>query len=59
MVGGCELTTKVVEPLLLKMGSKVTYCGASGSGQVVKLCNNLLLATSMVAVAESMNLGLK
>ncbi|XP_065201518.1 3-hydroxyisobutyrate dehydrogenase, mitochondrial [Planococcus citri] len=59
MVGGCELTTKVIEPLLLKMGSKVTYCGAPGSGQVVKLCNNLLLSSSMIAVAESMNIGLK
>lgn len=59
MVGGCELTTKVVEPLLFKMGSKIIYCGSSGMGQAAKLCNNMLLAISMVGVAESMNCGIK
>lgn len=59
MVGGCELTTKVVEPLLLKMGNKVIYCGPSGTGQAAKLCNNMLLGTTMAAVAESMSMGIK
>lgn len=59
MVGGCETVPDDVKSLLLKMGSRVVHCGASGMGQVAKICNNLLLGTTMVAVAESYDLGIK
>ena len=39
------------------MGKKFVLCGAGGAGSTAKLCNNLLLGISMVAVSEAMNLG--
>ena len=39
------------------MGARVIHCGAVGSGGVAKLCNNLVLAISMIGVAEASNLG--
>ena len=41
------------------MGKNVVHCGGTGSGQVAKLCNNMVLATSMISVCEAMNLGVK
>lgn len=59
MVGGKKDCLAQVEPILLKMGSKVLYCGESGAGQVAKLCNNLILAVTMIATCEGMHLGAK
>lgn len=59
MVGGCDTVPKNVESILLKMGARVVHCGASGMGQVAKLCNNMLLGATMVAVAETFNAALK
>jgi len=39
------------------MGSRVVHCGGAGSGQAAKLCNNMVLATTMVSVSEGMLLG--
>jgi 3-hydroxyisobutyrate dehydrogenase len=39
------------------MGKNIVHCGESGNGQVAKICNNLLLAISMIGVAEAMTLG--
>jgi len=44
--------------LLLDMGKNITHCGKVGSGQAVKICNNMLLAISMIGVSETMNLGI-
>jgi 3-hydroxyisobutyrate dehydrogenase len=46
-------------PLLEGMGKNIVRCGGDGTGQVAKLCNNLVLAISMSAVSEAMNLGVK
>ncbi|KAK7584345.1 hypothetical protein V9T40_005308 [Parthenolecanium corni] len=59
MVGGSETIPKDVESLLLKMGARVISCGKSGTGQAAKLCNNMLLGATMVALAETMNMGIK
>ncbi|XP_050305523.1 NAD-dependent L-serine dehydrogenase [Anthonomus grandis grandis] len=59
MVGGNEKDCKEVEPVLLHMGSKVHFCGASGAGQITKLCNNLILGVTMIGTCEAMNLGIK
>jgi 3-hydroxyisobutyrate dehydrogenase len=45
------------EPILAQMGKNIVHCGASGNGQVAKICNNLLLGISMIGVSEAMNLG--
>lgn len=39
------------------MGKRVVACGDLGSGQVAKLCNNLVLAVSMAAVSEGLAFG--
>ncbi|MDC1280873.1 3-hydroxyisobutyrate dehydrogenase [bacterium] len=57
MVGGEEAIFTLVSPLLDLMGSKSVYCGKSGSGQAAKLCNNMLLATTMIGVSESFNMA--
>ncbi len=57
MVGTSPSTFPVLKPTLLDMGTKVVHCGGPGTGQVAKVCNNLLLGISMVGVAEAMSLG--
>ena len=39
------------------MGKNSILCGQIGAGQSAKICNNMLLATTMIAVGESFNLG--
>ena len=39
------------------MGKNIVHCGAAGTGQVAKICNNMLLGISMIGVAEAMSLG--
>ena len=57
MVGGEEDIFKLVSPFLDIMGSKSVYCGKSGSGQAAKVCNNMLLAITMIGVSESFNMA--
>ncbi|OMJ14734.1 3-hydroxyisobutyrate dehydrogenase, mitochondrial [Smittium culicis] len=45
--------------ILELMGSKVIHCGDLGAGQTVKICNNMLLGSAMIATAEAMALGTK
>ncbi|TCS39058.1 3-hydroxyisobutyrate dehydrogenase [Paucimonas lemoignei] len=57
MVGAeAELFARL-EPVLRHMGKNIIDCGGPGNGQVVKICNNLLLAISMTATSEAMSLG--
>ena len=59
MAGGkSEIFSKIKDTLSL-MGKNIVYCGDMGSGQVAKLCNNMLLAISMIGTSECMNLGIK
>ena len=57
--GGTIGAKNATLPLFEAMGSKSFLCGSSGSGQGIKLCNNLLLAVTMRGVAESFNLAQK
>jgi 3-hydroxyisobutyrate dehydrogenase len=57
MVGASPELFDRVKPVLAAMGTNIVHCGDSGTGQVAKICNNLLLAISMIGVAEVMNLG--
>jgi len=45
--------------ILEGMGAKITHCGGVGTGGAVKICNNMLLAVTMIGTSESMNLGIK
>ncbi|TCB50156.1 3-hydroxyisobutyrate dehydrogenase [Acinetobacter sp. ANC 4779] len=59
MVGADAATFEAVKPVLSCMGKNLVHCGAVGTGQVAKICNNLILGISMTAVAEGMALGAK
>jgi 3-hydroxyisobutyrate dehydrogenase len=57
MVGATPELFARVQPVLAKMGKNIVHCGDSGNGQVAKICNNMLLAISMIGVSEAMSLG--
>jgi len=59
MVGADDATFEAVKLVLGCMGKNLVHCGAVGTGQVAKICNNLILGISMTAVAEGMALGAK
>ncbi|VDD96550.1 unnamed protein product [Enterobius vermicularis] len=59
MVGGPEKSRERAEPILKNMGKNVINCGKIGSGQVAKLCNNMILGIQMLSVAEGINLGVR
>lgn len=59
MVGADVETFEAVKPVLSCMGKNLVHCGDVGTGQVAKICNNLILGISMTAVAEGMALGAK
>ncbi|PTM91449.1 3-hydroxyisobutyrate dehydrogenase [Mycoplana dimorpha] len=59
MAGGSEAAFARARPLLEAMGRKIVHCGAAGAGQAAKLCNNMILGISMVAVCEAFALGEK
>jgi len=59
MVGGDEATFARCLPLFEAMGKKAVYCGLSGSGQVVKLCNQVIVGLNNLAVCEALVLCVK
>ena len=59
MVGGTSKTYNKMKFLFEIMGKNSILCGEEGSGQSAKICNNMLLASTMIAVGESFNLGKK
>jgi 3-hydroxyisobutyrate dehydrogenase len=59
IVGGPRETFDRMQPALKAIGTKVFYCGESGAGCVVKLCNNILGATYGIILSEALTLGVK
>jgi 3-hydroxyisobutyrate dehydrogenase len=57
MVGASQAMFEHVRPILATMGSDVTLCGPVGSGQVVKILNNMLVFQNTAALAEAIALG--
>jgi 3-hydroxyisobutyrate dehydrogenase len=57
MVGGDAATFERAKPVLDPMGAKIVHTGGSGNGQAAKICNNMLLAISMIGTSEAFNLG--
>jgi 3-hydroxyisobutyrate dehydrogenase len=57
MVGGTDEGFTRAQPILADMGKAVIHAGKSGSGQAAKICNNMLLAASMVATCETLALA--
>ena len=59
MVGALPEDFEAVKPILDVMGKRVVHCGEHGAGQAAKICNNLILGVSMIAVSEAFVLGEK
>jgi 3-hydroxyisobutyrate dehydrogenase len=57
MCGGDESSFAAAKPILAKMGRKIVHCGGAGAGQGVKICNNMILAISMIGVSEGFSLA--
>ena len=57
IVGGSQADLEKGLSLFKIMGDKIFYAGESGSGQIAKLCNNMLLAVHMCGTAETIALG--
>ena len=53
MVGGSEQGVARARPILEQMGKAVVHTGPSGNGQAAKICNNMILAISMIGVCEA------
>jgi len=59
MVGGEAEAFERAQPILSAMGRNIVHAGASGNGQVAKICNNMILGISMIALSEAFTLGRK
>lgn len=59
MCGGSEGAFERARPILEKMGKRIVLAGGAGAGQAAKICNNMLLAISMIGTCEAFVLGEK
>ncbi|MBV8976398.1 MAG: 3-hydroxyisobutyrate dehydrogenase [Alphaproteobacteria bacterium] len=59
MCGGSEKAFGRAQPVLEKMGKRIVHAGGPGAGQAAKICNNMLLAISMIGTCEAFVLGEK
>lgn len=59
MVGGTVDEFEKAQPILQAMGKAVIHAGQSGAGQAAKICNNMLLAISMIGTCEAFVLAEK
>lgn len=59
MIGGAPEAVETIRPLLGLLGKKIVYQGRAGAGQHTKLCNQIVIAGTMVGVCESLLYGYK
>ena len=59
MVGGNDDAFRRARPYLDIMGRNIVHAGGAGNGQAAKICNNMILGISMIAVSEAFALGQK
>jgi len=59
MVGGSERAFVRAESILQQMGKTIVHAGGPGNGQAAKICNNMILGVSMIAVSEAFVLAEK
>jgi 3-hydroxyisobutyrate dehydrogenase len=59
MCGGDDKAFASAKAILEKMGKKIVHCGGPGAGQAAKICNNMILGISMIAVSEGFALAEK
>ncbi len=59
MVGASDAAFARAKPILEVMGKTIVHAGGPGAGQAVKICNNMILGVSMIAVSEAFVLAEK
>lgn len=59
MAGGAKDAFAKAEPILKPMAGRIVHCGDAGAGQAAKICNNMILGISMIAVSEAFVLAEK
>jgi 2-hydroxy-3-oxopropionate reductase len=59
MVGGEAEAFQRALPILQALGKSIVHCGGAGAGQIVKACNQILVALTIEGVAEALTLGTK
>jgi 3-hydroxyisobutyrate dehydrogenase len=59
MAGGSDEAFAKAEPILKPMAGRIVHCGGDGAGQAAKICNNMILGVSMIAVGEAFVLAEK
>jgi 2-hydroxy-3-oxopropionate reductase len=59
MVGGTGAAFERAQPILAAMGKTIVHVGPAGAGQVVKVCNQVVVAVVIEAVSEALVLGAK
>jgi 3-hydroxyisobutyrate dehydrogenase len=59
MVGGTDTAFAKAKPVLESMGTTIVHAGKSGNGQAAKICNNMIVGISMIAVSEAFVLAEK
>lgn len=59
MCGGSDAALSAARPILSAMGKNIVHAGAGGMGQAAKVCNNMLLAISMIGTCEAFVLAEK
>jgi 3-hydroxyisobutyrate dehydrogenase len=55
--GGSRADIKRLESLFSAVAQRVTHVGDVGAGQTLKLCNQLIVSTNMIAIAEALSLA--
>ena len=59
MIGGDQATVESLTPLFQAMGKRIMHQGGPGTGQHTKMCNQIVIAGTMVGVCESLLYGFK
>jgi 2-hydroxy-3-oxopropionate reductase len=59
MVGGPEAAFERARPILQALGTTIVHVGPAGAGQVVKVCNQVVVGVVIEAVSEALVLGAK
>ncbi len=57
MVGATEALFERIRPFLETMGTEISLCGGVGTGQVLKLMNNMMIFQTVSALAEALAIG--
>ncbi len=59
MCGGSNRAFEAAGPFLQAMGKNIVHAGGAGNGQAAKVCNNMLLAISMIGTCEAFSMAKK